>query len=62
MVRDENYTTLFKITSYDYDMLEYYKICSLLYPNKAPKISDDLFNRLIEIEKEIIKNKFEKMK
>lgn len=62
MVRDENYTTLFKITSYDYDMLEYYKICSLLYPNKVPKISDDLFNRLIEIEKEIIKNKFEKMK
>lgn len=62
MVRDENYTTLFKITSYNYDMLEYYKICSLLYPNKVPKISDDLFNRLIEIEKEIIKNKFEKMK
>lgn len=51
MVRDENYTTLFKITSNDYDMLEYYKICSLLYPNKVPKISDDLFNRLIEIEK-----------
>lgn len=51
IVRDENYTTLFKITSYDYDMLEYYKICSLLYPNKVPKISDDLFNRLIEIEK-----------
>lgn len=51
IVRDENYTTLFKITSNDYDMLEYYKICSLLYPNKVPKISDDLFNRLIEIEK-----------
>ena len=62
MVRDENYKTLFKIISYDYDMLEYYKICSLLYPNKVPKIPDALFNRLIEIEKEIIKNKFEKMK
>lgn len=62
MVRDENYKTLFKIISYDDDMLEYYKICSILYPNKVPKISDALFNRLIKVEKEIIKKRFERMK
>ena len=33
-------------------MLNFYKVCSYLYPEIMPKISDDLFNRLLELARE----------
>ena len=37
---------------YNETLIRYYKYCSILYPNKVPKISEDIFNELIEIAKE----------
>ena len=55
VVADKDYKDLFMFSAlymYNEDLIRYYKYCSILYPNKVPKISEDIFNELLEIAKE----------
>lgn len=57
MARSEDYKKLFMFAMFGYqiqyeDMLDSYKLCSYLYPEIMPKISDDLFDRLLELARE----------
>ena len=57
MARSEDYKKLFMFAMFYYklqyeDMLDFYKVCLYLYPEIMPKISDDLFNRLLELARE----------
>ena len=57
MARSEDYKKLFMFAMFGYqlqyeNMLNFYKVCSYLYPEIMPKISDDLFNRLLELARE----------
>lgn len=65
MVRDEDYKNLFKFAMFDYyyhyvNIFYYYNICSYLYPQRVPKISDNLFAELVEYSKEREKRLFKK--
>lgn len=58
MIRNNDYKKLFKFAMFDYqvqyeEMLNYYKICCRLYPKIMPEISEDLFNRFLEVAREI---------
>ncbi len=55
VVADKDYKDLFMFSAlymYNEDLIRYYKDCSILYPNKVPKISEELFNKLLEVAKE----------
>lgn len=57
MIRNEDYKKLFKLAIFDFatyheDMIDCYKVCSYLYPDIVPKISEELFNELLEVARE----------
>ncbi|WP_288518944.1 hypothetical protein [uncultured Brachyspira sp.] len=57
MVRDENYKSLFRFGLFDYsyhyvDVPYFYKVCSYLYPDRVPKISENLFEEFVKYAKE----------
>ena len=57
MVRDDDYKSLFRFGLFDYsyhyvDVPYFYKVCSYLYPDRVPKISENLFEKLIKYAKE----------
>lgn len=57
MVRDEDYKNLFRFGMFDYsyhyvDVPHFYKVCSYLYPDRVPKISENLFEEFIKYAKE----------
>ena len=57
MIRNEDYKKLFKLAIFDFatyheDMIDCYKVCLYLYPDIVPKISEDLFNELLEVARE----------
>ena len=57
MVRDEDYKSLFRFGLFDYsyhyvDVPYFYKVCSYLYPDRVPKISENLFEEFLKYAKE----------
>ena len=56
VIADKDYKDLFMFSALEIysneDLICYYKDCSILYPNRVPKISEEIFNELIEIAKE----------